>query len=95
KDLLVRSILNVEAGVETVATLPFVTSSVSATLKQDVVGPSNLPGKELSLRSQEVDSGNLHDVFIPRWNVFNDAILDDFDTSREFIDHLAPPVMFS
>ncbi|GJT80727.1 hypothetical protein Tco_1055069 [Tanacetum coccineum] len=194
KDLLVRSILNVEAGVETVATLPFVTSSVSATPKHegvnptdsvtggnlrtvgpaekfvispdsshhssthasgakvtsvirsaalppvitkavitfttygipsapvpktsakvntlvhasifhdsdsvgmvrpDVAGPSNLPGKELSLRSQEVDSENLHEVFIPRWNVSNDAILDDFDTSREFIDHLAPPVILS
>nr|GEV11555.1 hypothetical protein [Tanacetum cinerariifolium] len=64
-------------------------------VKQDVTRPSHLPGKELSLGSQEVDSEHLHEVFILRWNISNDALLDDLDTSREFVDHLAPSVLFS
>ncbi|GJR33742.1 gypsy type transposase [Tanacetum coccineum] len=64
-------------------------------VKPDVAGPSHLPGKELSLRSREVDSEHLHEVFISRWNIANDALLNDLDTSREFVDHLAPPVLFS
>nr|GEW01749.1 hypothetical protein [Tanacetum cinerariifolium] len=47
------------------------------------------------LGSREVDSEYFHEVFIPRWNIFNDALLDDLDTSREFVDHLAPSVLFS
>nr|GEX60839.1 hypothetical protein [Tanacetum cinerariifolium] len=156
--LLASSLLNVEAGVKVVATMPFVTSSVSATPereddnptdmvtranlrsiviteamittatagipsapiletsakvntlvhvfmfhdsdsvgteKPDVAGPSHLSRKELSLGSREVDSEHLHDVFISRWKISNDALLDDLDTSREFVDHLAPPVLFS
>ncbi|GJX92162.1 hypothetical protein Tco_0345488 [Tanacetum coccineum] len=45
--------------------------------------------------SREVDSEALHEIFIPRWNVPNDTLLDEHDISREFIDHLAPPVLFS
>ncbi|GJZ60341.1 hypothetical protein Tco_0616157 [Tanacetum coccineum] len=30
-----------------------------------------------------------------KWNVSNDTFLDDHDVSQEFIDHLAPPVLFS
>ncbi|GKD70541.1 hypothetical protein Tco_1324631 [Tanacetum coccineum] len=41
------------------------------------------------------DAGPSHEVFISHWNVSNDALLDDLDTSREFIDHLAPPVLFA
>nr|GFA16071.1 hypothetical protein [Tanacetum cinerariifolium] len=41
-----------------------------------------------------VDSEHLHEVFIPRWNISNDALLDDLDTFREFVDHLAPSVLF-
>nr|GEW36967.1 hypothetical protein [Tanacetum cinerariifolium] len=47
------------------------------------------------LGSREVDYEHLHEVFIPRWNISNDALLDDLDTSREFFDHLAPSVLFS
>ncbi|GJV63346.1 hypothetical protein Tco_1474174 [Tanacetum coccineum] len=73
----------------------FLDSSSADTLKPDVAGASQRPGKELSLGSREVDSAILQDVFVPRWNVPNDALLDDYDTSREFINHLAPPVLFS
>ncbi|GJS70026.1 hypothetical protein Tco_0702867 [Tanacetum coccineum] len=153
KELLKRSVLNAEIGVAAVATLPFVTSSVSASPKRETadfndvitgpnvrtIGPSerfvisshsshhysnntseaetdsvirfsdpsmmteavittetaDRPGKELSLGSREVDSATLRDIFVPRWSVPNDTLLDDHDTSREFIDHLAPPVLFS
>nr|GEX81250.1 hypothetical protein [Tanacetum cinerariifolium] len=30
-----------------------------------------------------------------KWNVSNDTLLDDHDVSWEFIDHLAPPVLFA
>nr|GEU93596.1 hypothetical protein [Tanacetum cinerariifolium] len=33
--------------------------------------------------------------FVPQWNVLNDSLLDDYDVSREFVDHLAPPALFS
>ncbi|GJY14353.1 hypothetical protein Tco_0384775 [Tanacetum coccineum] len=65
------------------------------TVKPDVAGPSHLPGKELSMGSREVDYENLHEIFVPHWNISNDTLLDDLGTSREFIDHLAPPVLFS
>ncbi|GKG51288.1 hypothetical protein Tco_0541672, partial [Tanacetum coccineum] len=47
------------------------------------MGSSHVPGKELSMRSQEVDYESLHDVFVPRWNIPNDSLLDDLDASRE------------
>ncbi|GJR43653.1 hypothetical protein Tco_1311756 [Tanacetum coccineum] len=45
--------------------------------------------------SRELNTETLHQVFVPQWNVLNDSLLDDSDVSREFIDHLAPPALFS
>ncbi|GKE11480.1 hypothetical protein Tco_1415031, partial [Tanacetum coccineum] len=70
-------------------------SESTGTVRPDVAGSSHLPGKELSMGSQEVDSESLHEVFVPRWNIPNDSLLDDLDASREFIDHLAPLVLFA
>nr|GEX10543.1 palmitoyl-acyl carrier protein thioesterase [Tanacetum cinerariifolium] len=70
----------------------FHTSSSADTIRPDDAGPSHLPGKELSMGYRDVDFENLHDVFVPYWNILKDALLDDLDTSREFIDHLAPLV---
>ncbi|GJS48004.1 hypothetical protein Tco_0955179 [Tanacetum coccineum] len=69
-------------------------SDLVGMVKPDVACPSYLPGKELSLGSREVDSEHLHEVFILYWNISNDALLDDLDTSREFIDHLDPSILF-
>nr|GFB29937.1 hypothetical protein [Tanacetum cinerariifolium] len=69
RELLARSMLNVEAGVATVATLPMVTSSVSATpehesgpptdstrtVKPAATGSSHAPGKELSMGSRYIN----------------------------------------
>ncbi|GJT29066.1 hypothetical protein Tco_0909341 [Tanacetum coccineum] len=132
KQLLASSILNVEFGVESVATLPFVTSSISATPKHEsgvladfitglnlrtigasersvVVSPvmteaiitthvastpsATAPESEISMGSREVDSESLHEVFVLHWNIPNDSLMDNLDASREFIDHLAHPVL--
>ncbi|GJV14569.1 hypothetical protein Tco_1359892 [Tanacetum coccineum] len=173
KQLLASSILNVESGVEAVATLPFVTSSVSATPEHEsgiptdsitglnlrTIGASkrfvissdsshhsstNVPGAEgdslirsavvppvmieevitthvASIHSAtapesgtkvitpvhasmfhdsestgtEVDYESLYEVFVPHWNIPNDSLVDNLNASREFIDHLAPPVLFA
>nr|GEX29169.1 hypothetical protein [Tanacetum cinerariifolium] len=54
KDLLANSILNVEYGIEIVATLPFVTSSVSAT-----------PEHESGVPAASVTRPNLHPIGSP------------------------------
>nr|GEX13070.1 hypothetical protein [Tanacetum cinerariifolium] len=141
KDLLARSVLNIKSGTEVVATLPFVTSFVSATperkrfvissdsshqstngliirsvvvspvvieavtttqdsnsagiVRPDVAGSSHVPRKELSIGSQKVNSESLHEVFVSRLNIPNDALLDSLDASREFVDHLVRPVLFA
>nr|GEU75866.1 transposase (putative), gypsy type [Tanacetum cinerariifolium] len=148
-DLLAKSMLIVESDVEVAATLPFVTSSVSAkpecyigvltalerflissdsshhsfnayeaeepgtkvvtpvhasmfqdsnsigTMRPDVAGPSHAPEKELSVGSREVNSENLHEVYVPPWSIPNDSLLDSLDASQEFIDHLAPSACLS
>ncbi|GJV72590.1 hypothetical protein Tco_1492585 [Tanacetum coccineum] len=45
--------------------------------------------------SRDINSETLHEVFVPQWNVSNDTLLDDHDISQEFIDYLAPPVLFA
>nr|GEW43325.1 hypothetical protein [Tanacetum cinerariifolium] len=52
-------------------------------------------GKKLSMGSRDVNSVTLNEVFVPYWNVSNDTLLDDHDVSWEFINHLAPPVLFA
>ncbi|GKC02451.1 hypothetical protein Tco_0994061 [Tanacetum coccineum] len=70
-------------------------SSSTSTIKPDVAGPSYLPRKELSMGSREINSETFLEVFVPQWNVPNDNLLDDHDISWEFIDHLAPPILFA
>ncbi|GJX91927.1 hypothetical protein Tco_0345253 [Tanacetum coccineum] len=73
----------------------FQDSESTGMVRPDTAGSSHLPGKELSLRSWVVDSESLHEVFVPRWNIPNDSLLDNLDASKEFIDHLAPLVLFA
>nr|GEU90969.1 hypothetical protein [Tanacetum cinerariifolium] len=70
-------------------------SKSTGMVRTDVTGSSHLLGKELSIGSREVGSESLNEVFVPRWNIPNDSLLDNMDASREFIDHLAPPVLFA
>ncbi|GJY18722.1 hypothetical protein Tco_0390213 [Tanacetum coccineum] len=61
----------------------FLDSSSADTKKPDAAGSSRFLGKELSMGSREVDSDSLHEVFVLRWCVPNDTLLDDHDISRE------------
>ncbi|GKB99051.1 hypothetical protein Tco_0985188 [Tanacetum coccineum] len=65
----------------------------------DVAGPSQPVGTELSAGSfyvsQDMDPETLWQVYIPKWNVINNFVLDDPDICRGMIDHLAPPRFFS
>ncbi|GJX41273.1 hypothetical protein Tco_0256263 [Tanacetum coccineum] len=70
-------------------------SDFTGTVKLDAAGSSYVPEKELSMRSRDINSETIHEVFVPQWNVSNDTLLDDHDFSREFIDHLAPPILFA
>nr|GEW70018.1 hypothetical protein [Tanacetum cinerariifolium] len=88
----IRSVVPPPVTIEAVITTRIYSAD---TIKPDAAGPSHPSGKEFSLESREVDSENLHEVFVLHWNVPNDALLDDFDTSREFIDHLASSVLFT
>ncbi|GJY85941.1 hypothetical protein Tco_0499967 [Tanacetum coccineum] len=65
------------------------------TVRPNSAGSSHIPIKELSIGSREINSETLHEVFVSRWNVSSDTLLDDHNVSREFIDHLAPPVLFA
>ncbi|GJW14966.1 hypothetical protein Tco_0019099 [Tanacetum coccineum] len=70
-------------------------SDFTETVKADIAGPSYSAKQDLSMGSQELNSETLHQVFVLRWNVLNDSLLDDYDVSRELVDHLAPPALFS
>ncbi|GJV27758.1 hypothetical protein Tco_1384206 [Tanacetum coccineum] len=74
----------------------FASPSVS---KADVADPSQPVSTELSAGSfyvsQDMDPETLRQVYIPKWNVINDSVLDDLDVCRGMIDHLAPSGFFS
>ncbi|GJZ60340.1 hypothetical protein Tco_0616156 [Tanacetum coccineum] len=70
-------------------------SDSTGMVKPDATSSSHVPWKELLMRSWDINSETLHEVFVSQWNVSNDTFLDDHDISQEFIDHLAPPVLFS
>ncbi|GKD64940.1 hypothetical protein Tco_1307048, partial [Tanacetum coccineum] len=70
-------------------------SDSTETVRADTAGPSYSTKQDLLMGSRELNIENLHQVFVLQWNVLNDSLLDDSDVSREFIDHLAPPSLFS
>ncbi|GJZ95227.1 hypothetical protein Tco_0667430 [Tanacetum coccineum] len=45
--------------------------------------------------SQDLDSETLHNIYVPKWKVTNDSILDDSYVCRDLTDRLAPPALFS
>ncbi|GJV40267.1 hypothetical protein Tco_1418707 [Tanacetum coccineum] len=58
--------------------------------------PSVLAPKTSTKVVTPVHASMFHDYdFTGMWIVSNDTLLDDHDVSLEFIDHLAPPVLFS
>ncbi|GJY75975.1 gypsy type transposase [Tanacetum coccineum] len=55
----------------------------------------NAPSVPVLETGSKLNAETLYQVFVPQWNVLNDSLLDDSDVSREFVDHLAPPALFS
>nr|GEX93937.1 hypothetical protein [Tanacetum cinerariifolium] len=45
--------------------------------------------------SQDLDSDTLHRIYVPKWNVTNDSVLDDQYVCRDLTDRLAPPALFA
>ncbi|GJZ51234.1 hypothetical protein Tco_0605749, partial [Tanacetum coccineum] len=45
--------------------------------------------------SQDLDSETLHRMYVPKWKVANDSLLDDPYVCRDLTDRLAPPAFFS
>ncbi|GJY95019.1 hypothetical protein Tco_0511380 [Tanacetum coccineum] len=45
--------------------------------------------------SQDLDSETLHRIYVPKWKVTNDFVLDDPYVCRDLTDCLAPPTLFS
>ncbi|GKF96273.1 hypothetical protein Tco_0289008, partial [Tanacetum coccineum] len=44
---------------------------------------------------RDLDSETLHHIYVPKWNVTNDSVLDDPYVCRDLLDCLAPPSLFS
>ncbi|GKF82110.1 hypothetical protein Tco_0243766 [Tanacetum coccineum] len=44
--------------------------------------------------SQSLDTETMHRVYVPRWKVTNDSILEDPYVCHDLTDHLAPPALF-
>nr|GEY91407.1 putative transposase (putative), gypsy type [Tanacetum cinerariifolium] len=65
------------------------------TVKADIAGPSYSAKQDLPMGSRELNSETLRQVFVLQLNFLNDSILDHYDVSREFVDHLAPLALFS
>ncbi|GKC54884.1 hypothetical protein Tco_1077629 [Tanacetum coccineum] len=72
-------------------------ASIGAT-GPDIAGPSHPAGTELSAYtfyvSQEMDSEALCQIYVPKWNVVIESVLDDPDVCRRSVDQLAPPGFF-
>ncbi|GJR33455.1 hypothetical protein Tco_1209139 [Tanacetum coccineum] len=45
--------------------------------------------------SQSLDTETMHHVYVLRWKVTNDSVLDDPYVCHDMTDHLAPPALFT
>ncbi|GKA59226.1 hypothetical protein Tco_0758539, partial [Tanacetum coccineum] len=65
----------------------------------DIAGPSHPLGTGLLADtfyvSQEMDSETLRQIYVPKWNMVNESVLDDPDVCRSLVDQLALPELFS
>nr|GEV83715.1 hypothetical protein [Tanacetum cinerariifolium] len=87
-----------EAGTKVVTlvhALMFLDSDYTRTVNLDAAGSFHVLRNELSMVYQDINFETLYEVFVPRWNVSNDTLLDDHDVFWEFINHLAPSVLFA
>nr|GEV13734.1 hypothetical protein [Tanacetum cinerariifolium] len=77
----VTSALVLRVGTEPVHASIFMNSSFVGTVGPDIAGPSQHARIELSVDtfyvSQEMDFESLHKIYVPKWNVINNFVLDD------------------
>ncbi|GJU02060.1 hypothetical protein Tco_1112398, partial [Tanacetum coccineum] len=70
-----------------------------STSRHDVTGPSSPIHPELSADSfyaiKDLNPETLHRVYVPKWTVTNESVLDDPYRCRTLTDQLAPPALFS
>nr|GEU93326.1 hypothetical protein [Tanacetum cinerariifolium] len=45
--------------------------------------------------SKSLDTKTMHRVYVPRWKVMNDFVLEDVYVCRDLTDRLAPPALFA
>ncbi|GJQ94240.1 hypothetical protein Tco_0005379 [Tanacetum coccineum] len=88
-----------DSGIGQVKPSIFRDSASPSTAEADVVGPSQPVRTDLSADSfyvsQDMNLETLRQIYIPKWNVINDSVLDDPEICRGMIDHLAPPGFLS
>nr|GEU37613.1 hypothetical protein [Tanacetum cinerariifolium] len=71
---------------------PVLTAAIATTIAAGVT--SELSAGSFYV-SQDMDPETLWQLYIPKWNVINDFVLDNLDVFRGMIDHLAPLGFFS
>nr|GEU91323.1 hypothetical protein [Tanacetum cinerariifolium] len=83
-----------------VADAPVVTVAVTTNVVADIVA---FPGskamdasKDLkNIRDSALDTKTMHHIYVPKWKVMNDSIIEDPYAYRDLIDRLAPPALFT
>nr|GEW76832.1 hypothetical protein [Tanacetum cinerariifolium] len=77
----------------------FADSTSASNVGSDVAGPSQPAGNDISSESFYVslnmDSKTLHQIYVLKWDVLNESVLDDSNACHSLVDQLAPPVFFS
>nr|GEX14644.1 hypothetical protein [Tanacetum cinerariifolium] len=88
----------------TVVVTPTIDSDVSTIMIPNVKAGADVAGtlklnepatsSDSFYTSQDLDSETLHNIYVPKWTVTNDSILDDPYVCRDMMDRLAPPALF-
>nr|GEZ64378.1 putative transposase (putative), gypsy type [Tanacetum cinerariifolium] len=87
-----RSVSASIGGKSSVLPLLVMTAAVATTAVADV---SSAPSFLLILYvSQDMDSETLRHIYVPKWNVVNESVLDDPDVYHSVVDKLAPSCFF-
>nr|GEW81648.1 hypothetical protein [Tanacetum cinerariifolium] len=68
-------------------------ANVNAASSSKLNEPTNL--SDSFYVTQDFDSETLHNIYVPKWKVTNDFIIDNSYVFRDLTDHLASPAFFS
>ncbi|GKF08877.1 hypothetical protein Tco_0043101, partial [Tanacetum coccineum] len=83
-----------------IADAPVVTVAVTTTVVADVAVIPGLKARDASkdlenIRDSALDTETMHRIYVPKWKVTNDSILEDPYVCRDLTDRLAPPTLFA